>query len=162
MDLFVSHIDTTVQKVYAYDATPKAQPPVVDTYGAICAGSQSRFARASFAPNPRFGRRSRVHLRSARPQSLATLLAHLSRSTPPLDLSPLGMPSCWMHIPLGGPTLPPIQVGSDGSASLVMDIPNDSQLAGSQVTFQWIVVDPGTNAAGIVTSNGIDIRIGAH
>ncbi|MCB9882146.1 MAG: hypothetical protein H6834_10170 [Planctomycetes bacterium] len=44
--------------------------------------------------------------------------------------------------------------------SLAIDIPNDAVLVGALVSFQWLAIDPGANALGIVTSGALTFLIG--
>ncbi|MDO8348940.1 MAG: hypothetical protein Q7T30_01800, partial [Planctomycetota bacterium] len=76
----------------------------------------------------------------------------------PMPLDGNGMPGCWLVADLGFGTLPAAVVGT--AATLPIPIPNALALVGLQVFSQGWAMAPGANGAGLVTSNGLRIRVG--
>ena len=75
----------------------------------------------------------------------------------PLDLSPLGLTGCSVHASLVA--LAPF-TAPNGSADLVFGIPGDPTLFGVTAYTQGLGTAPGTNPAGITTSNALALTIG--
>jgi hypothetical protein len=78
----------------------------------------------------------------------------------PLDLSGLGAPGNHLYASMAlavGVAL----TGTAGrfSGSTNWPIPNDAGLDGATVYAQWLILDPPSNAAGLVTTHGLTIRI---
>ena len=72
----------------------------------------------------------------------------------PLDLSALGMPGCSLLHSADA-------VGLSGTSfGLQLPIPNSSSLWAQRVFVQAYCYAPGANAAEVITSNGVDWRIG--
>ncbi len=73
-----------------------------------------------------------------------------------IDLSVLGMPACRDYISLdsGSPFS-----ASGSSQPFLLPIPSIPAFAGGHVFVQAITVSPGTNALGILTSNGVDLLL---
>ena len=78
----------------------------------------------------------------------------------PLDLGFLGMPNCTAYANLDdrGP-LGTFTAGASGDLQLVLPIPNDANLIGVEVFFQYTTSDP-INAMGLVVSNGVRVVLG--
>jgi len=79
-------------------------------------------------------------------------------SIPPIDLGPLGAPLCLLYQPASVlQALPPLGVSTPWSLTL----PNNPSLASAHVYVQGAaVIPPGTNALGVLTSNGVDLMLG--
>jgi hypothetical protein len=76
----------------------------------------------------------------------------------PMPLDPIGMPGCWLVADAGLATLP--MVPGSAAAAVSIAIPNAPGLVGLQLFAQGWATAPGINVAGIVTSNGLRIRVG--
>lgn len=81
---------------------------------------------------------------------------------PGLDLSILGAPGCFAHVDINAgvgnlisnvPGLPGLTVS--------LPLPNSPSLAGFALSSQSIWLDPAANAFGIITSNGVNLTLGA-
>lgn len=76
----------------------------------------------------------------------------------PLSLTGLGAPGCFLRV--APVTNLATAVSSFGTAAIAIPIPRDSGLVGQRVYTQFGVFIPRTNALGLRTSNGVDMRIG--
>lgn len=75
----------------------------------------------------------------------------------PLDLSFFGMNGCRLYASTDI-TYPTVRVGT--SANVVIGMPNDPNYLGVQLLTQGVVLAPGANTAGLLTTNGLTVRIG--
>jgi hypothetical protein len=75
------------------------------------------------------------------------------------DLTPIGMPGCWQHV---APLLSDLRIASGGRATWSLVIPSHPAFVGLQLYQQALMLAPGANAAGVVASNGLDIRVGSR
>jgi hypothetical protein len=89
---------------------------------------------------------------------LAVNLLGMTPIVPGIELSSFGMPTCYLHVMLTPAALdtPPI-VGGVASRPLV--IPMNPSLQGAQLVSQSGVFVLGINTFGMVTSNGLDLRL---
>lgn len=96
-------------------------------------------------------------------QPVVSLLLGLSNSSwsgnpLPLPLGFLGMTNCNLlvsiDLTLGAP------IAGDGTASWSIPLPDNRSLLGATLYAQLLMPDPGVNAAGLVTSRGLEIGIG--
>jgi hypothetical protein len=86
----------------------------------------------------------------------ATLLGLVQRN-PGIDLTSLGMPGCFQYDdPVATQTF--TVSGSTASSSLV--VPNRAVFVGVHVYAQSGTFTPGLNALGLISSNGVDLRVG--
>ncbi len=76
---------------------------------------------------------------------------------PGIDLSIVYMPGCSLYVN-SDVTVPFVAAGTS-TAQHSLAIPNNASLAGAHLYAQSIVVAPGTNALGIVTSNAVDMLL---
>jgi hypothetical protein len=76
---------------------------------------------------------------------------------PPIDLAIVGAPGCWQHATLDVTTV--VLGSSTGVAAWAVALPNAPSLAGVDVFMQGVVVDPGVNASGLTTSNGLRLTL---
>lgn len=76
----------------------------------------------------------------------------------PLDLSPLGMPGCWLLHDAGAIGLPCTLVG--GVVTYVLPLPAAPSLAGARLYLQGAAFAPGVNAFGLLTSDGLELSLG--
>ena len=137
-------------------------PAEFTTFGTGCRGSNGQTPQLS-GTAPKLGQSLTVSLARARPSTPVTLFFGGSKTTwnqqsLPLDLTPFGAAGCALLVaPSVGVNL---TSSSRGAASLTVPVPNDSKLHGAEFHNQWIVLDPGANTLGIVTSNGGSATIG--
>lgn len=77
---------------------------------------------------------------------------------PGVELSSIGMPTCYLHVSLTPAALdtPPIL---GGVATRALAIPASASLAGAQLVSQSGVFVPGINPFQMVTTNGLDLRL---
>jgi sugar lactone lactonase YvrE len=75
-----------------------------------------------------------------------------------LDLTPAGMPGCFLYV---SPILIALPFSTAGSsANIPLALPNDPSLVGGQVPVQAISVSPGVNSMGVATSNLVTLFMG--
>lgn len=75
------------------------------------------------------------------------------------DLTPIGMPGCWQLV---APLLTDLRVATGGRATWSLAIPNLPAFVGLQLYQQALMLAPGANVAGVVASNGLDVRVGSR
>jgi hypothetical protein len=80
-----------------------------------------------------------------------------TRVDPGFELTPLGMPGCFQHV---APTALYTIAVSGGTATFALPIPNNSALIGFQMFAQSLGFAVGVNAADLITSNGMALRVG--
>ena len=123
-------------------------PPGSRLFGAACAAGGGMTPRiqafgdlpSSTTGTPGFG----ITLSKAPGGASAFLVVGSSALTPPLNLSPFGLPGCKLRVE---PDLliPAVTTGSgtaDGRALVPFPIPADPALAGAVAYFQWFVAGP--------------------
>ena len=86
----------------------------------------------------------------------ATLLGYSSYQ-PGIELSALGMSGCYLH---AAPDLFVPFVPSGGMGRWTLPIPNAPALVGAHLFTQGMAFVSGVNPTGILTSNGVDLRLG--
>ncbi|MEO6596068.1 MAG: hypothetical protein ABIP94_15065 [Planctomycetota bacterium] len=88
---------------------------------------------------------------------IGILVLSLTELNPPLDLTVLGAPSCFLHI------APSVMItafaNAAGNASYSLAIPNDPALLGSEVFGQGAVFDPTANPLGLVLTPAVRAEI---
>jgi hypothetical protein len=67
------------------------------------------------------------------------------------------MPNCFLYVGLDVTSLMPI---TGSTATYALGLPNIQGLIGVHLFAQSAMLSPGSNAAGILSSNGLDLRIG--
>jgi hypothetical protein len=75
----------------------------------------------------------------------------------PIDLGPLGMPGCALHV-APDITIPVFNVG--GQADVTIALPNEPRMIGMRFYDQALTLDPTANALGAVLSNACEGRFG--
>ncbi len=75
----------------------------------------------------------------------------------PLELGAIGMPGCWAW---AGTEFATLMVIAGTRATWSENVPNDPVLIARSVYAQAVAVDPAANPLGIVTSEGLEIRMG--
>lgn len=91
-------------------------------------------------------------------QSLGLSATAWSGGSLPLDLAPFQMPGCRLYHDAADLFLPRPLAGSVATHALV--VPNRAAFAGWEVYLQGYVFAPGSNAAGVLTSNALALTLG--
>ena len=79
-----------------------------------------------------------------------------TKYAPPIDLSVYGMPGCYQHAGLDSVTF----LFGSPTATFDLAIPSDPSWLGAKIQCQsWSFV-PGANAAGAISSNGLELELG--
>lgn len=135
--------------------------PVYAPFGSGCAGHAGVPSNSATAL-PQIGQTMVVSIGNMPPPNVAFLMLGFSRTTSsfgplPLDLSALGAPGCFGRVSTDSVTL---LLGSGGTASFGMAIPSSQTYLGLQFFTQALVLDPGQNTLGAVTSVAAEASIG--
>ena len=75
---------------------------------------------------------------------------------PGIDLGPAGAPGCFRHVTVDSVVASP----TTGVWSRLLPVPATAALLGAMVYGQSASFVPGVNALGVITSNGIELRLG--
>ncbi|MCU0867613.1 MAG: hypothetical protein MUC36_27845 [Planctomycetes bacterium] len=90
--------------------------------------------------------------------STGLVLIGFAPVTPALNLVSIGAPGCFLHAPS---TVIQVLFPLGVSTPWNLVIPNNLSLANSHVYVQGAaLVPPGTNPFGLLTANGVDLRLG--
>jgi hypothetical protein len=81
------------------------------------------------------------------------LIQHLTG----IDLTGLGMPGCRQHVSLDATQFVPLL---QNPAPFAMTLPNNTAFLGLELQAQALTLSPGVNALGVVSSNGLTLRVG--
>ena len=81
----------------------------------------------------------------------------LQQLAPSIDLGPLGMPGCEQSISLDSTQFFAL---TNNPAPFTFPIPNNTAFGGVVLKAQSVTLSPGANAAGAITSNGVQFTIG--
>jgi hypothetical protein len=127
------------------------------------AGNQPSIPRLYNTNLPRLGASFHFGLIGAKPSTAAILLIGHSNTTwvglpLPFDLTPAGAPGC--SLLASGQLLLAMPVAGGGDLPVTLPIPQHSALDGASVYLQYLLLDPGVNAVGLVTSNGGHATLG--
>ncbi|MEZ5967394.1 MAG: FG-GAP-like repeat-containing protein [Planctomycetota bacterium] len=137
--------------VSAYVSPAGADPGIITRFGRGCPGSQGRLPRADMLGLPQIGSEVAWVLGAARANTAAAVDVGVASWELPLDF--LGAIGCVHHaqpiLRLWGTT------DNSGRLSWRLQVPANTDLVGFSLFLQWLVVDPGVNPAGVVTTNGI-------
>jgi len=130
-------------------------------FGPGCVGSAG-VASNTASTLPRLGQNPVITFGNLPGPSLAIAMFGLSNSTStfgplPFDMTPFGAPGCSGRV---SPDATRFLIGAGGSASLTFPIPNQGGLLGFTFYTQGLVLDPGHNALGAVTSDAALAVIG--
>ncbi len=77
----------------------------------------------------------------------------------PFDLGLIGASGC-MVLTSSDVATPAVPIGAAGAATFSTVIPPSGSLVGNTLYLQWILIDIGANALGVITSNGGEAMIG--
>ena len=69
------------------------------------------------------------------------------------------MPGCSQYV---APLVSDLRIANNGRATWDLSIPNSTAMIGLQLYQQALVLSPGSNAAGVIASNGLDLRVGSR
>lgn len=133
-----------------YAARPAA---TAVSYGAGCQGSAA-VVPVLAAGRPWLGRAVAIDANSLPNNAAALLSFGFSRISLPLD--PFGMAGCTM---LTQPRNNLLLLASGSTAQMSLGLPANSSLAGLLVDLQAYVLAPGANAAGVITTNGVELSL---
>ncbi|MCA8965480.1 MAG: hypothetical protein H6838_09965 [Planctomycetes bacterium] len=75
------------------------------------------------------------------------------------SLAAVGMPGCSQYV---APLVSDLRIANNGRATWDLSIPNSTAMIGLQLYQQALVLSPGSNAAGVIASNGLDLRVGSR
>lgn len=128
----------------------------VSAYGSGCRGTGALLPEVGWQGRPVPGNDAfALTVANARASTVAAMMLGASATNVPLDR--FGMPSCVL---LTQPVLSlAATTTTTGFAQMPLAVPPDPTLAGVRLFVQWLVVDPGTNAASLVTSDGAAVEI---
>lgn len=134
-------------------------PGLAKSYGTSCRSGMVHTTHGA----PSIGKGFVFRLRGALPNANASMMLGNSKTRwgslqLPFNLSVIGAPGCYAYtnqiLVLG------MKVDATGYASVVTAIPNSPSLIGVRAYTQWFSGQPRANALGLVTSNGIESRVG--
>ncbi len=146
--------------VYIDGTEVSPSPPWVREYGIACEGSGPayRIPRIRHAGGlPRVGGAYSVQLTSAPANELAVVFMGGRRQQVSLALS---MPGCWLLVDSATDIV--LTTDRAGRALTNWTVPNDPNVAGLDIFFQFAVRDRGANPFGATTTNGLALRYGAR
>jgi len=136
----------------------RTDAPVSWDYGSACPGANGWLPRIGRSGNPVLGSSYQTTLRAGPPSASAFWLLDVTQVSFALD--PIGMPGCTDLVsPL---VVLPVAVDAAGSASYSLPIVVNLSVIGAQLNTQWVIVDPGANSLGLITSAGLAVQIGAY
>lgn len=102
-----------------------------------------------------------VTARDIPPQGLVgAFVGGLVQHLPGLSLASFGMPGCLQHASHDASAV--LIAAGGGQASMTLAVPNDPGLSGVSVFLQAVVLVPGANQLGALSSNGLDLRVGTQ
>ncbi len=76
----------------------------------------------------------------------------------PFDLGFLGATGCKLYTSILMTEV--LGTNRNGSAAMKAAVPNAGSLVGLNLFSQWVIVDPGANSAGFVTTGGLQLKLG--
>ncbi len=90
---------------------------------------------------------------------MTTLMVGNQALSPGLDLTPIGMTDCVLHVsPF---VILPMDTMTSTVSSLDVSIPNMTGILGETFVLQFAVPNAGTNPFGVKLSNALALRIGS-
>ncbi len=148
---------TDAGAVYGLELGFVGSPAQARRIGAACTGSNLAKPHVDWIGRPFVGQTIRIVLRGAVPARSVVL----NLGTPTnVDLTPIGMTGCAL---LANPDVFGLPYFTDGvgmARPVGIAVPNSAALVGLSLAGQWICLDPGANALGITSSDGVRIVLG--
>jgi hypothetical protein len=145
--------DTNRGRIYATSA-----PATVGAYGSGCAGVSGVPVLANEAHSlPWLGDTFRTRASTLAASTGAVVFATGLAATPPVDLSPFGMPGCNSWLAIDAVEFAP---AAAGASTWSLTIPNSAAFAGVHLNQQVFALEAGANAAGVITTNAIECVVG--
>lgn len=86
--------------------------------------------------------------------NFSLMLLGREEETPPFDLGTIGMTACTLYVKLASASIV-LVMGSGGTASWSVAIPDDPSLLGRSFYNQALPLDPGANTLGMTASNAV-------
>lgn len=152
-------VQTFAGAITDIDVGPTPRASLV-LFGQGCPGSGARIPRQVWQGEPALGNASfALQVADGRASAPAFLLLGGSRTAfgglqLPYPLGGIGMTGCTLYtdvlVVLG------LALDAGGTGSVPLPIPNQPGLAGGRLTGQFVVLDPGANALGLVSSDGAE------
>ena len=136
----------------------------VSSYGKGCLGSNGKVPLVSPVSFPILGSNLfNIGVKDAAGSVPAVLLTGNSNTVfgpikLPFDLTGLGAPGCSLLTRILFFTA--LTTDGKGNALAALSLPADPSLHGAKAYFQWILLDRGANAAGLVTTGGVGMTLG--
>jgi FG-GAP repeat len=148
-----------VGRVTTYSVTVQ---PTATAFGSSCAGSLAQAPVLNTAAAPRLGQSTDLKILQAPANTVVVFAQGLSASQAgalalPFDLGGLGAPGCALRTSLEATAA--AVTNSSGAAVLIYSVPTTPSLAGFRWFAQGAVLTP-ANALGLLTTNGLDLRVG--
>lgn len=128
-----------------------------DAVGSGCPGSLGMPVLTCVTP-PIIGTQCVVEVGPV-PVTCTAFAAYGGSQVPPLSLAGVGMPSCFLYV--ANPQFV-VLPGSGTSRQFAIFIPQSPALLGLRLTVQMGATDPAANMAGLITSNSVELFIGAR
>ena len=137
-------------------------PATATAFGSSCAGSLAQAPALTTASAPRLGVSTDLKIQQAPANTAVVFAQGVSASQAgslalPFDLGVLGAPSCALRTSMEATDA--AVTNSSGAAVLILNVPTTPSLAGFRWFAQGAVLTP-ANALGLLTTNGLDLRVG--
>jgi hypothetical protein len=137
-------------------------PATATAFGSSCAGSLAQAPALTTAAAPRLGVSTDLKIQQAPANTAVVFAQGVSASQAgalalPFDLGLLGAPGCALRTSMEATA--GAVTNSSGSAVLIYNVPTTPSLVGFRWFAQGAVLTP-ANALGLLTTNGLDLRVG--
>ncbi|MEE2886749.1 MAG: PKD domain-containing protein, partial [Planctomycetota bacterium] len=126
-------------------------------FGYGCPGSNAAIGDLTMSADPKLGGTGNITVTGTPNVAAAPGFLFVGINKQLMDLTPLGMATCWLHTDM---LLTLGIVSLNGTATLPFGIPNQASLVGAQALMQGAIVDAGANTLGVSMTNGLSVRIG--
>lgn len=135
---------------------PPPTPPFFIEFGTGALGTNAKRAEIGNVGTPAIGQSFTVTLEDARAGTSVALMMGFSRTMwgnrqLPFDLGAFGATGSWLYQSRN--YVFPASTDALGKAAFVLNVPNNPNFVGRDLYFQWLVVDPGANPIGSITSD---------
>ena len=154
---YADHVYSDEGSAYLLDVGYRGSPARARRVGVGCAGTNGHRPHVDWYGAPFIGRTLRIVLRGAVPARSVVM----NLGTPmDLDLGALGMTGCRLLAGTGLLSVPYFTDAAGMARPVGFLVPNDQALVGLPLAAQWICLDPGANALGITSSDGVHLVLG--